>query len=510
MFRQSHDVGDNEQNELREWLESVAVSPDLPNHLMRHQKFGIAIADRYPKYGLFFETGTGKTVTAIEIIARKKVKTLVVMPLSIIESVWIKDIKRFKPDMTFCNLYPLSKQTRVEQLNLEYDVFLINYDGFRVSYDDIRTAGFRMLVVDESSKMKNPRSRISVLLNSFAKKMDYVYLLSGTPAPNSPLEYYMQIDALSPGLLGRNFWAYREKYFYQPYINKPWKWVIIREKKQELLNLIKSVSVSVRKEDIVDLPERVFEKRVVEMTPLQVDAYNNYLQMLFNAVKDGTDRTKGELFKSIMKLREITSGFYYEDSEEGDRDNGNRVIIRLSDTKFRELDSVLEEIGDQQVIIWANFKFEIEEIENRLLRSDRTVTTLYSGTRDRERAINDFKMGMVQYLVAHPQTAGHGLTFTNCSYALYFSLNYSLELWQQSLDRIYRYGQKNKCTYIILTARDSIDEIIYNKLLKKQEISSDILNNLNLLVHRGRCSFKEKKWIESINNNTNLSLLRQV
>lgn len=456
---------------------AIEIPPDLPEHLMSHQKMGVALAEKHPKYALFFQTGTGKTATAIEIAYRKKIKTLVVAPISILESAWVSDILKFRPEITVCNLYPLSKEKRAERLGMNYDIFLINFDGFKASYDDIKDAGFKMLIVDESSKMKSPQSQISAALNQFAKEMDYTYLLSGTPAPNTPLEYFMQIDALQPGLLGNNYWEFRNSYFFQPDPRNQWKWVISNRRKQELLSRIKKTAVFVSKEEAIDLPETVFISRIVEMNDKQKEAYNSYLQSLLGALKDDS-KNRGELFKSIMKLREITSGFMYEDINEDEESSKARKVIELSDAKFVELYELLEDIGDQQVIIWANFKYEINKIAKKL---GKKAVSLYSGTKDREAVINSFKSGKAQYLIANPQTAGHGLTFTNCSYAIYFSLNYSLELWLQSLDRIHRYGQRNKCTYFVLLAKDSIDGIMYHKLQKKQEISADILEKLKIL-----------------------------
>jgi SNF2 family DNA or RNA helicase len=451
-------------------IENIEIPLDLPDYLMSHQKKGVALADKHNKYALFFSTGIGKTATAIEIIARKKVKTLVVAPISVIESAWIEDINKFNPSLKAVNLYPLSAKKRLAALAEDYDVFLINFEGFKVNYSEIQEADFRMLIVDESSKMKSPQTQISVLLNSFAKKMDYTYLLSGTPAPNTPMEYFMQIDALHDGLLGSNFWEFRNRYFFQPDKLKPWKWVISQRSKADLMNKIKKIAIFVSKEDVIDLPEQVFVERRFEMEKLQQKYYNDMLDEIYEDFKDKGFSNKFQTLGKLVKLREITSGFMYE------KDGS---VKKLGDSKFEELQNLLEEIGHEQVIIWANFKYEIEGIL-KLLKGK--AKALYSDTsKDRDGIIKDFKDGKFQYLVAHPASAGHGLTFTNCSYAVYFSLNYSLELWLQSVDRLHRYGQKRSCTYFILIAKDSIDSVVYRRLMQKKEISADILNSLKKL-----------------------------
>ena len=89
--------------------------------------------------------------------------------------------------------------------------------------------------------------------------------------------------------------------------------------------------------------------------------------------------------------------------------------------------------------------------------------------------IAGFKDGTYQYLIANPQSAAHGLTFVNCSYAVYFSLTYSYELAKQSQDRIHRIGQDSKCTYYYLIARDTIDEVVYKAVQEKKNLSESVL-----------------------------------
>lgn len=448
----------------------IPILPDLPSYLMQHQKLGVSIAETYPKYGFWFETGTGKTLTAITIIARKKVKTLVVAPISILEPAWGSDIKRFRPELSYINLHPLSKEERKKALQQNYDIFLINFDGFKISFQDILKANFKMLIVDESSKIKDHTSKISKAIREFAKQTDFVYLLSGTPAPNTPLEYFPQIDAIAPGLLSENFYKFRNKYF-KPADPNGWKWVISKQNYEKLLERIKTVSIFVSKEDALDLPEQVFVERQVFMSDKQTTAYNSMLDklMLYLSEEDIEINSTTTLSK-IMKLREITSGFIIDE---------NKQEFPISNSRFETLLEVLDEIKNEQVIIWTNFKYETHKILEMLESSK----ALFSETHPKERdeIINGFKNGDYQYLIANPQTAGHGLTFTSCSYAIYFSLNYSLELWLQSIDRIHRFGQNKKCTYFILLAKNTIDEEIYNVLKDKKQVTSAILNKLKRL-----------------------------
>ena len=133
---------------------------------------------------------------------------------------------------------------------------------------------------------------------------------------------------------------------------------------------------------------------------------------------------------------------------------------------------MLEEVGSQPVIIWVQFHHEVNAIHK--LISDKygadQVTTLYSETPDRDESINKFKNNEERYLIAHPRSAAHGLTFENCSAMVFFSLDYSYEAHAQARDRIHRIGQNKSCLYVYLVANNSIDGELLKVLQRKQSL----------------------------------------
>jgi SNF2 family DNA or RNA helicase len=432
--------------------------------LMKHQINGLAIAREYPKYGFFWSTGTGKTIVILEVIKHKKVKSIIVAPLSTLNRVWIDAIKEFYPDMKYVNLYPYNKQDR-ELIIKKYDgIHIINYEGFKIHYDCIINAGYKLLAIDESSKLKGRTTHIARKLVSFAQKIDCAYLLSGTPAPNTREEFYPQVNAIAPGLLGYNFYSFRSHYFHSLDKNG-WIWTENQHTKDDFISRLKKVAWFLDKKDCVDLPEKVFEPREVEMTPEQWRIYKQMKNDFIAEVGDITVISPTVLSK-IMKLRQVTSGFLYYQSKG----------IKFADSKVKILLEELENIGNNQVIIWCTFKEEIHQLLEYLPAS-RAVYGEVSQT-EKDKNIEDFKKGDYKYLIAHPASLGHGQTLTNASYCVYYSLDWSNELFQQSQDRIHRISQTNKCTYIMLLARNTIDEIIYARLQKKIEGSREILEHL--------------------------------
>jgi len=306
-------------------------------------------------------------------------------------------------------------------------------------------------------------------------------VLSGTPAPNDESEYWAQvkmIDGVGNLVFNDNFYAFRNRYFYAIPLGCTGikKWLFKKDMYAEFKDKIAQVAQVVRKQDCLDLPEQIHEIREVTLSNDEQAAYNRLKKDLVLKFSDETILASTALTE-IMKLRQLTSGFCYGTG-------GFSHVIGKS--KLNELKTLLEEIGNHQVIIWCNFKYEIQLLLREL---GNHTTALWSGTVDKDRTIKTFQEGYyyekdeqpfpVQYLIANPQSAAHGLSFTNCSYAIYFSMNYSYELQKQSEDRIHRIGQDNKCTYYYLVAKNTVDKTIYNTVRSKSDLSKQILDYLN-------------------------------
>ena len=139
------------------------------------------------------------------------------------------------------------------------------------------------------------------------------------------------------------------------------------------------------------------------------------------------------------------------------------------------LENTFDEIGDKPIIIWCQFQHEIE-----MLAEKYNGTALTSKTKNRDEIIRQFQSGKIQKLLTHPKLLGKGLTFTNCTYNIYYSLSFSYEEFRQSQDRIHRIGQNNKCTYIILQAKNTIDKKIYNCLQRKANAVDELYLEMGL------------------------------
>lgn len=410
----------------------------------------------------------GKTLEALEIIKYHNVKTLVVCPLSLIEGAWIPEAHKWHPEIATANLWAEKKKSPIVfNRALQKNLCVINYEAFRTLDKKLSTCGFEMIILDESARIKSPKSSTAKKIISFCDSMKYVYLLSGVPAPNSELDYFNQIRAIDPTIWGRSFYKFQTKYFYQP---GPFKWAIKKEYKNQLMADIKTVAEYVDKADVLDLPERTTSHRVFQLSPKEHKHYNEIKKYLVTMIDEGEAVTAPSAVTAIMKLRQLSSGFLLDEDKFHD----------IGDSKIKEMLQLIEDIGKKQVIIWIQFKHEAVMVKDALKKKGFDSGILNSTTTESEKQkyLKDFKAGNLQYIICHPKSVGYGHTLVNCSEAIYFSYSYSYDDDYQSRDRIYRYGQQEQCSYYYLVADKTIDSAILNSIRGKGNASMAILDYL--------------------------------
>lgn len=424
------------------------IQYELSPHLYSYQKEIVNKALNQGSYGIFSDTGTGKTLMGLE-IAKHYGKTLILCPLSAIETAWVSDCKTFYSDLKIVNCWRDSKRERLKAIHSQADIYIMNYESFRIVINDILSSNFQCLIVDESQVMKNMTSQIT---NDILKTIDVIphrFVLSGTPTPNSNLEIFPQMKLVDSEIFGNNYFGFQARYFHQDMSN-PHYWYQTNEDKERFYARLQNKSSFLKKEDCIDLPPKVYEVKQYIMGKEQRQYYQDMIQDIYDHINQWS---KFEFTAKLMKLREITSGFVI---------NKDKSINDFQTNKDGVLESCFEEVGNRPVIIWCQFQHEIERLAEKY-----DGIALTSKTKSRDTIIRDFQNGEIQRLFTHPKLLGRSLTFVNCTYCIYYSLSFSYEEFHQSQDRIHRIGQKNKCTYIILLGKDTIDNKIYNCLKRK-------------------------------------------
>ena len=467
--------------------ESFKVNEHLT--LMRHQQLGREIARYQDRYAFFYDTRTGKTPLSLsimydDIVANPTHKWLVVCPLILIENAWIPDAAEFIPEIKVVSCHAATPAKRLERINSEANIYVTNTESFvkyREHFDKLHLAG---CIIDESSDMKSPKSKVSKELVDFAQTLKRFYLLSGTPAPNGEQEYYMQLRAVDYYGIQQSYSQFKEHYFVNMSYNPQYEKLALRpDKKDELFSLIRKYALYVDKEDVLTTPGRTFHEVEFEMPAELKKHYNKLKNELYMEVGDGLRITAPSAAAKLNKLNQVTSGFIIDTQavKENKFYNEDKTeLYQLSGYRFAKLIDLLGQIGDEQVLIWANYKAEFRIIQQALGNSCRCVygeTTLA----EKNEAIKLFKEGKIQYLIANPASADKGLTLTNAHISIYFSLNWSYELFKQSMERIYGdvMKQPKHCDYYVMIAKGTIDRVLYSDVLQgKGEASYAVLNHL--------------------------------
>lgn len=457
--------------------------------LQRHQQLGRELAQYHDRFAFFYDTRTGKTPLSLTIIhddlqQHPDHKWLVICPLILIYNAWLEDAEKFFPNIKTINCHAKTPAERLKAIQSPGSIYLTNTESFITYRKHLEPLGFAGCIVDESSDMKSPRSKVSKEIVDFSRYVDKFYLLAGTPAPNGEWEYYMQMRAIDYYRWQQSYTQFKNYYFVNLSYNPQYEKLSIRpDRKEELLDNVKRKALYIDKEDVLNTPGREFVEVEYDMPPELMKHYRLLKNELYVELGDNIRITAANTGAKLNKLNQVTSGFIMDTQaikENQFYDTSKAEWHLLDRVRFDLLQDLLDKIGDKQVLIWANYRREFALIKEML---GDTCGMVYGGAtiEEKNEALKNFKEGKIQYLVANPASADKGLTLTNAHTAIYFSLNWSYELYKQSADRIYgdKRIQPHFCTYYVFIAKGTIDSILYNDVLQgKQEASYAVLNHL--------------------------------
>jgi SNF2 family DNA or RNA helicase len=334
--------------------------------------------------------------------------------------------------------------------------------------------GKALIGIDESTTIKNPTAKRTKNILKIGNLASYRRILTGSPVTKSPLDLFSQCLFLDPYHLGYDsYYAYRSRYALMLDRNFGGRKVQIVDSYRrlgELAEKLDSFSYRVLKEDCLDLPPKVFTKRVVELTDEQDKIYAQMKQMALALLNDKVMSTVN-VMTQLMRLHQVTCGTFKAD---------DGTITPLKNNRLTALLDCLEEV-EGKVIIWATYREDIKKIVETLKKAYGEASTVeYHGGVDtayRQDHIAQFqdKTSPTRYFVGNPQTGGYGITLTAANTVIYYSNSYDLEKRLQSEDRAHRIGQTGSVTYVDLIAEGTIDENIVKALRSKINIANEIM-----------------------------------
>ncbi len=449
--------------------------------------FGLWDTPRNAGAGLYMEQGTGKTLTTIAVAGRMFLdglikKMLVVAPASVVP-VWPQEFKSFaafpydvrplegpssKKIATLGGWAPDPKVLQIAAINYE-STWRIDKAILKWKPD--------LVVLDESQRIKSPGAKQSKFAHKLGKATPYRLILTGTPVTQGPLDFYSQLKFADPRILGSSYVALKSRYAVMGGFEN--RQILGYKNLPELTQKVHSIGFRVTKEETLDLPEQVDQIRYCE---LDGRAKTIYQQLLKNSVaeisKDKRIVTQNVLAK-LLRLSQLSGGFYAEEGEKA---------IKISDAKLKLLGEVLDDLGDQKVVIFARFLAEIAAIKE-LLESRGVRYQFIDGSvplSERGEVVREFQEEPeCKVFVAQIQTAGLGITLHAASVAIFYSLDYSYANLDQARARLHRIGQKSTVTNIYLITRGTVDTKVFQALGKKQDVAKLVVDNWKLLFEEG-------------------------
>jgi SNF2 family DNA or RNA helicase len=387
--------------------------------------------------------GAGKTAITL---AAMRGKFLVVAPKRVAVSVWPTEAKKWAPELSVAVCVGTPAQ-RVKALMEDADITVTNYDNLQWLANNMRP--FDGIVFDELTRLKNPSgARFKALL----KVIDPIQIrwgLTGSFTSNGLEDVFGQCKIIDQKLLGRSKGAFQQQYF--TLINKEYgEWEPRKGSLEAVMERIKPATF------VLDPGE--YADKLPPLHTVDIEAemdLADYKEMKQEMVlRYGDERAIAANAAVVTaKLQQLASGFVYAE---------NGATISTSTHKFDALDNLLQENQHANTIVVYNFKAELEELQRR-----------YPKARTIEGSIDDWNDGKIELLLVHPKSAGHGLNLQHGgSKIVFFSLPWSLELYEQTIGRLHRSGQRHDVWCYRMITKDTVDEKIARALADKQSVSS--------------------------------------
>ena len=433
-----------------------------------HQKTTSSFMTMNKKSFCFNEQGTGKTASAIwaadYLLSQGKVKrVLVVCPLSIMDSAWRNDLFSFAMHRTV-DVAHGSKEKRKKIINSGAEFVIINYDGVEIVKDEIANGGFDLFIVDEATHYKNAQTKRWKTLNKIIGENDWLWMMTGTPAAQSPVDAYGLAKLVNPMAVPRFFGSWRDMVM--------WKVTQCKWKPKETAKdtVFRALQPAIRftKEECLDLPDMVYTKRFVEMTGQQKKYYETLRKRLVMEVA-GEGVTAANAAIALNKLLQISAGAIYTD-------DGDTVQFDIKN-RYQVLREVIDE-SSKKVLIFVPFKHTIDLLVDKLT-SDGVTSEVIRGDVPASKRTDIFARFQndpdPKVLVIQPQAAAHGVTLTAANTVVWWGPTSSLETYAQANARVHRSGQTHKCTVIQL-AGSAAEKRIYRMLDDRINIHTEMIN----------------------------------
>lgn len=427
------------------------------------------------------DPGTGKTRVQIETFAVRRKRgggaALVIAPKSLLRSAWEDDFKKFAPQLTV-SVCPAEK--REASFDKVADVYVTNTDAttWLAKQKPAFFKRFDTLVIDEISLFKHRTSARSKALNKIKKHFKHRYGLTGTPSSVSLTDMWHPVFVLDDGKrLGTSFIQFRNSICEPTQVGPSpnmLKWTDRPGAELAISALLQDMTVRHKFEECLDIPESFTYTVPYHLSPKQAKIYQAMAKTSVAQLRGGAVVSAINAAAVTTKLLQIASGATY-----------------ITEEEFQSVDpGRYELIGDlieqrEHSVVFFNWRHQRDLLIKEFDKRGITYAVIDGETKDKDRklAVDHFQAGFYRVVLAHPQSAAHGLTLTRGTSTIWASPTYNLEHFIQGNRRIYRAGQTQRTETVVVIAPGTLEELVYQKLMEKNLRQESMLSLLQEYFH---------------------------
>lgn len=429
---------------------------------MGHQVDTASFLTLHRRAFCFNEPGTGKTLSALwaadYLMKRGEVRrVLILCPLSIMHSAWMGDIMNSVMHRSAVVAHHAQASRRIELVQGDYEFVIANYEGLNLINREVLNDGrFDLIIVDEANAYKNPTTQRWKSLQSIIQPHTYLWMMTGTPASQSPIDAYGLAKLVNPNGVPKFYTAWRDKV-----MNKitQFKWAPKPESKT-LVHEALQPAIRFTKAQCLDLPPVLTVTRDVALSPQQTKYYKLLKeQMLVQAAGETISAVNAGVM--VSKLLQVSCGAAYTDDRE--------VVEFDASARLKVLMEVIEETN-RKVIIFAMFRSSIDTITTYLEKNNVKTAQIHGDVSATKRGaiINDFQhTPNVQVLVMQPQATAHGITLTAADTVVFYGPLMSVEMYLQCIARADRKGQNSDKVTVVHIQSSPIEQKMFKAMASK-------------------------------------------
>lgn len=447
--------------------------------LFDHQSQSVNFMDTRPRVLDASDPGTGKTRVQIELFKARRANgggvALVIAPKSLLRSAWEDDFKKFSPGTIVSVATALNRE---KAFATPADVYVTNTDAVNWLAKQPKKffERFDTLIIDELSSFKHHSSGRSKAINKVKKHFKFRYGLTGTPNANSVTDLWHQMFILDDGQrLGTSYYQFRnstqnpEQVGPQPNMLK---WTDKPGAEIAVGGMIQDMVVRHKFEECIDIPANHEYSVPYHMPPKQAKLYQDFEKNAIAAVSSGKIISALNAAGVMTKLLQIASGASYSEGLNDER------YVSIDNARY----ALVADLAAQRTnsVVFFNWQHQKEHLIKEFEQQGITYVVIDGSTTDKQRkeAVDLFQQGFYRVLLAHPQSAAHGLTLTKGTATIWASPTYNLEHWLQGNRRIYRAGQTQKTETIVVLAPGTVEDKVFQRLTEKNVRQTNMLSFL--------------------------------